>query len=229
VTFKEIPDRKITASDFIVVVRIKDPSGTELEKMSQRYQLQVPVDQAASTKSGEVLFYREPVLGAGVYTMETVVYDALAEKASVRIATMDVADTKADTLRVSSVVAVRRAEKVPEAQRVAGSPLYVGEQLLTPSMGEPFSKAALKELPFYFVVYPAKAGGAPTATLSLLSSGKVLAEVPLELAAADAGGRIVQLSRIPVEAIPPGTYELRIAIKQGTQTATQGLTFRLAS
>ena len=229
VTFKEIPDRKIVASDFIVLVRIKDASGTELEKMSQRYQLQVPADQAASTKAGEVLFYREPVLGAGVYTLETVVYDALAEKASVRIATMDVGESHGDALRVSSIVAVRKAEKVPEAQRVASSPLYVGEQLLTPSMGEPFSKAALKELPFYFVVYPAKAGGAPTATLALLSSGKVLAEVPLELAAADAGGRIVQLSRIPVEALPPGTYELRIAIKQGTQTATQGLTFRLAS
>ena len=128
---------------------------------------------------------------------------------------------------MSSVVAVRRAEKVPEAQRVAGSPLYVGDQLLTPSMGEPFSKATTKELPFYFVVYPTKEG-APTATLSLVSSGKVLAEAPLELAAPDAKGRIPQVSRIPVEALAPGTYELRIAVKQGAQTAAQGMTFRLA-
>ncbi len=144
-----------------------------------------------------------------------------------RIATVDVAAANPQALRLSSVVAVRRAEKVPEAQRLPGSPLYVGEQLLTPSMGEPFSKASTTELPFYFVVYPA-AGGAPTATLSLLSAGKVLAEAPLELTGVDAKGRIPQVSRIPVEALPPGTYELRIAVKQGTQTAAQGLTFRLA-
>jgi hypothetical protein len=64
--------------------------------------------------------------------------------------------------------------------------------------------------------------------LSLISSGKVLAEVPLELAAPEASGRIPQVSRIPVEAIPPGTYELRVVVKQGTQTAAHGLTFRLA-
>ena len=227
VTFKEVPERKLVASDFIVLIQLKDTSGTVLEKMSQRYQIQVPVDQAASTKTQEILFYREPVLGPGVYTLETVVYDALAEKAAVRLATIDVAAATPEALRLSSVVAVRRVEKVPEDQRLPNSPLYVGEQLLTPSMGEPFSKATTKELPFYFVVYPA-AGGTPTAMLSLLSAGKVLAEAPLELAAADAKGRIPQVSRIPLEALPPGTYELRIAVKQGTQTAAQGMTFRLA-
>ena len=175
----------------------------------------------------EILFYREPVLGPGVYTLETAVYDAVADKASVRIATVEINGARPDALRVSSLIAVRRAEKVPEAQRVPGSPLYVGEQLLTPSMGEPFSKALTKELPFYFVVYPAK-DGTPTATLSLLSAGKPLAEVPLELGAADAKGRIPQVSRIPLDALQPGTYELRVAVKQGTQTAAQGLTFRLA-
>ena len=228
VAFKEIPDRKLYTSDFIVLVRIKDGSGTVIDKMSQRYELQGPIDRIDGAKVGEVLFYREPVLGPGVYSMETVVHDALAGKDSVRITTVDVAAASPDALRMSSVVAVRRAEKVPEGQRVPGSPLYVGEQLLTPSMGEAFSKAMTKELPFYFVVYPAKTGGAPTATLALLSSGKQLAEAPLTLAAPDAKGRIPQVSRIPLDALEPGTYELRIAVKQGTQTAAYGLTFRLA-
>jgi VWFA-related protein len=228
VTFKEVPDRKIYSSDFIVLIRIKDGAGTVIEKMSQRYQIQGPVEQMAAPKTGEVLFYREPVLGPSVYTMETVVYDALATKASVRLATLDVVEAKPDTLRLSSVVAVRRVEKVPAGQQVQGSPLYVADQLLTPSMGEPFSKAATKELPFYFVAYPSKTGAAPTATVSLLNSGKVLAEVPLELAAADAKGRIAQVSRIPLAALEPGTYELRVTLKQGTQSAIHGLTFRLA-
>lgn len=228
IAFREVPERKLFTADFMVLVRVKDAAGTVIEKMSQRYELQVPVDQMANSKGGEVLFYREAVLGPANYSLETVVYDAFANKASVRLSTLDVSAANLEALRMSSIVAIRRAEKVPEGQRVAGSPLYLGDQLLTPSMGEPFSKAATKELPFYFVVYPAKAGGAPTATLSLLSSGKPLAEAPLELAAADVKGRIAQVSRIPLEALAPGTYELRVAVKQGAQSAVHGLTFRVA-
>ena len=101
--------------------------------MSQRYQLQIPIDQPASTKTQRCSSTASRSSGAGVYTLETVVYDALADKASVRIATVDISEVKPKALRLSSLVAVRRAEKVPEAERVPGSPLYVGEQLLTPS------------------------------------------------------------------------------------------------
>ena len=65
VTFREVPDRKIYSSDFIVLVRFKDSAGTVFEKMSQRYQLQGPIDQLATAKVGEVLFYREPDAPAG--------------------------------------------------------------------------------------------------------------------------------------------------------------------
>ena len=82
-------------------------------------------------------------------------------------------------------------------------------------MGEPFSKAAIKELPFYFVVYPAAGGDAGGDAVSCSSNGKQLAEAPLELAAADAKGRIAQVSRIPLEALAPGTYELRVIGQAG--------------
>ena len=228
VAFKALPERKLLESDFIVLARIKDSSGTDDRE-----------DVAALSAAG-------PDRPAGQH-QDAARCSSTASRCSARASTRSrrwsttrwptrppcasrpstSARPRPEALRVSSLVAVRRAEKVPEAQRVPGSPLYVGEQLLTPSMGEPFSKALTKELPFYFVVYPAK-DGTPTATLSLLSAGKPLAEVPLELAAPDAKGRIPQVSRIPLDALQPGTYELRVAVKQGTQTAAQGLTFRLA-
>ena len=40
-----------------------------------------------------MLFYREPELPPGVYTMETVVYDAPSGKSSVRFATVEVPKT----------------------------------------------------------------------------------------------------------------------------------------
>lgn len=229
VTFQEVPDRRLYTSDFIVLVRFTDGAGTVFDKMSQRYQLQGPIDQLERAKFGEVVFYREPILGPGVYTMETVVHDALSGKATVRFNTVDVPETDASALRVSSLVAVRRAEKVPEAERIPGSPLYVGDQLLTPNLGEPLSKAAAQELPFYFIVYPGAGQGETSATLAILSSGTLLAEAPLQLAAPDARGRITQVSRIPLGSLPPGTYELRVSVKQGSRAAVQGLTFRLTS
>ena len=101
-----------------------------------------------------MLFYREPVLAPGVYTMEAVVYDALSSKATVRLSTVEVRDVDPQAVRMSSVVAVQRSEQRARAASASpGSPLYVGDQLLYPNMGEPVSNV---ELPFYFVVYPAR-------------------------------------------------------------------------
>jgi len=195
--------------------------------VSQRYRLQGPIADLDKAKNGEVLFYREPELIPGTFTMETVVYDSLADKASVRFGTIDQPRLDEKGLRLSRLVTVRRSEKVPEGERKTDNPLFVGDQLLYPGMGEPLSKAMVKELPFYFVAYAA-AGGAPvSATLQLSSNGQKLAEAPLELAPATPAGRIAQVSRIPLDALPPGTYELRVSVKQGASAATRATIFRL--
>lgn len=227
ITFRPAEDKKTYTSDFIVVVRFKNEQGDVLDKMSQRYQLQGPIEQMERAKLGDVLFYREPVLVPGVYSMEVAVYDAFSGKATVRLATVDVPAVPEDALRLSSVIAIQRSEKVPEDERIPGSPLYVGEQLLYPSLGEPLSKASVKELPFYFVVYPGRDSSPLKATLELNAGGRTLAQAPLALAKPDASGRIPQVSRIPVEALPPGTYELRVSVQQGQQTVARSLTFRL--
>ncbi len=227
ITFLPSDDKKTYTSDFVVLVQFKDDQGQVLEKVSQRYRLNGPIERLADAKLGEVLFYREPVLIPGTFTTETVVYDMLADKASVRFGTYELPSVDEKALRLSSLVVVRRSERVPTAERPEKNPLFVGEQLLYPSMGEPFSKAAFKELPFYFVAYPA-AGGAPVqATLQLAANGQKLAEAPLELPAPGPDGRVAQVSRIPIEALAPGTYELRVSVRQGSVSATRGVTFRL--
>jgi VWFA-related protein len=227
ITFLPSDDKKSYTSDFVVLVQFKDDQGQVLEKVSQRYRLNGPIEMLDRAKGGEVLFYRDPILIPGTFTTETVVYDMLADKASVRFGTYELPQFDEKALRLSSLVVVRKSERVPPAERSTTNPLYVGDQLLYPSMGEPFKKAELKELPFYFIAYAA-AGGAPVqATLQLSSNGQKLAEAPLELAAPGADGRVVQVSRIPVEALPPGTYELRVSVRQGAATATRGAMFRL--
>jgi VWFA-related protein len=223
-TFRPSEDKKSYTSDFVVLVRFRDEAGQTIEKMSQRYQLQGAIDQLSRATQGEVLFYRQPDLVPGVYSMEVAVYDAFSSKASVRLSTVEVPETAPSTLAMSSVVAIKRSEKVPEPERGDG-PLFVGDQLLYPNMGEPVSR----ELPFYFVVYPVANAGDARATLELLGNGQQLAQAPLELAKPDSAGRIRQVSRIPIETLKPGSYELRITVEQGAQRTSRQLVFRIAS
>ena len=161
-----------------------------------------------------MLFYREPELPPGVYTMETVVYDAPSGKASVRLSTVEVPGQNAAALRMSSLVLVKRGEKVPEEERRAANPFQVKDVVIYPNLTDPVSKAA-KELGFYFTVYPAPGGPAPEAVLQLLQNGTQVAQVPVPLGPADASGRIQELGRLPLDQVPPGSYELRVVVKQG--------------
>ena len=213
-TFQPSADGKTYSSDFAVLVRFLDKASQVVRKVSQHYEVSGPIADIGRAKQGEVIFYREPELAAGVYMMETVVYDAPSGKSSVRLSTVEVPAEKADGLRMSSLVLVKRAEKVGPKDRRAENPLLVKDLVLYPNLGEPVAKAA-KELGFYFAVYPSKAGAAVESSLQLLLNGAPVAQVPLTLAAPDSSGRIQQLGRLPLDQIKPGSYELVVVVKQG--------------
>ena len=119
-----------------------------------------------------MLFYREPELPAGVYSMETVVYDAPSGKSSVRFCDGRSAALRRDTLRMSSLVVVKRGEKVPEKDRRRRQPA-AGQRTSSsiPNLGDPVSKTS-KEVGFYFAIYPAKEGRGPDVTIELLQNGR---------------------------------------------------------
>jgi hypothetical protein len=127
---------------------------------------------------------------------------------------------------VSSVVVVRRSERVPADQRDTTNPLYVGDRLLYPNAGETLSKSVDRELTFYYVVYPRRpAAHPPGASVELLRSGRSLARMPVTLAAADASGRIQHVSRLPLQPLTEGTYELRVAVQDGPQATVRSTFF----
>jgi len=214
-TFAPSADGKSYGSDFAVLVRFLDSQNHVVKKVSQRYEVGGALADLDRAKQGNVLFYREPELTPGVYSMETIVYDNPSGKASVRFATVEVPKTDAAALRMSSLVIVARAEKVPAKDRRKDNPFLVDDLVVYPNLGEPVSRTA-KEVAFFVTVYPARGGAAPQAVLDLLQNGKALGQIPLPLGAADADGRIQQTGRVPIDQLAPGTYELHVAVKQGT-------------
>ncbi len=89
-TFLPAADGKTYTSDFAVIVRFIDKDNQVARKVSQHYEVNGPIAGLDKAKTGEVIFYREPDLPVGVYTMETVVHDAPSSKSSVRLSTVEV-------------------------------------------------------------------------------------------------------------------------------------------
>jgi VWFA-related protein len=202
--------RSTYSAQAIVLVRVRNARGEVVHKLSQQYVLSGAAKELEAAKRGDVLFYRQPDLLPGLYTIEAIVFDAIAGRASVRLSTLDVPQSDASDIAMSSLVLVRQSEETAEPPS-AGSPapLFVGRRLLYPNIGEPILKGTGSELPFYFALYGDPAGA--SATVELLKDGRVIAATPLELPKV-AGGRAQHVGKLPIEGLPAGTYQLRIRV-----------------
>jgi VWFA-related protein len=197
-----------------IVVRFRDGAGRIVEKVSQQYQLSGRLQDLPAARHGEILFYKEPELAPGVYTMEAAVHDGVANRAGARVSTIEVPRNDDDRTRLSSIVVVRRSEQVQPENRQATHPLQVGDHLLYPATGDPLSSSRDRELAFYFVVYAGGHGGPipATATIELRRSGRVVSEAPLPLSTTTGDPRAPQVGRIPIVSLPSGIYELVVRI-----------------
>ena len=225
-SFPLTDDQKSFASDFAIVVRFLDSQGKVARKVSQHYDMSGEVARLPIARNSDVLFYREPVLPPGVYTMETVVYDNPSKKASVRYSTVQVPSIDPKKLRISSLVLVDRGEQVP-ADEPKDGPLFVKDLLIYPNLTGEVSKSA-KELGFFFTAYPSTSTSAPQAFLDVIQNGTPLAQLPLPLGPVDSSGRIQQVGRLPLDAFAPGTYELRAIVKQGADQVYSSVMIRVS-
>ena len=221
-TFNIDRSRSTYSAQAVVAVRFRDSNGREVDKLSQEYLFAGDAADVAAAKNGEILFYREITLPAGVYSMESVVFDVRGERASARIRTVTVPTRVAAGLEMSSLILVNRVEDVGAAAGAA--PLYVGRTLLYPNLGEKIAKAAASDLPFYFALYGPLDG--VTASAQLLRNGQALAEAPVTLPPAR-GARVQHVGRLPVGELPAGTYELRIRVTDGRHELSRTAFFTL--
>ena len=211
-------NRATYSGQMALVVRIRDKEGHPVQTFSQQYLLTGDAKDVEAAKNGEILFYREPDLEPGVYTIETIVLDAAANRGSARIATLTVPPVapSSGALGMSSLVLVSRSEEIADAKATGASPLSIGRTLLYPNLGEPIVNGPSRELPFYFALYGDAASTAASA--QLLRNGRVLAEAPVQLAAST-GPRVQHVGRFPIGALPSGTYELRIRVGELSRSA----------
>ena len=71
-----------------IVVRVKNAAGQLTQKLSQQYLLSGDARDVEAARQGDIIFYREVDLDPGIYTIESIVFDAGAQRGSARVTTL---------------------------------------------------------------------------------------------------------------------------------------------
>jgi hypothetical protein len=184
-----------------------------------------PLDQIEAAKRGNILFYRETDLEPGQYTVDSIAFDATNNQSSMSHHQLTVPDSDQTKLRISNLVVVAKSQKTAAADSPA-NPFHVGELMLYPNLGEPLHKSSRKGLSMFLTIYPPKGStAAPKMSIELDQAGQPLGQLPIQLPAPDQNGRIQYTGTIPLDAFPPGEYELKAMVTDGVTKAMRSERF----
>jgi hypothetical protein len=217
--------KKTYRTDLAVVVVVNDEFQRPVRKVSSQFVLTGPLDQMEGAKRGNILFYRETDLEPGNYTFDSIAYDATNNQSSISHGRLIVPDADQTKLRISNLVVVAKSQKAASADTQA-SPFRVGELMLFPNLGEPLHKGVSKGLSLFLTIYPGKGStAAPKMSIELSQKGQALGQLPIQLPAPDQNGRIQYTGTIPLDAFPPGEYELKAMVTDGATKAIRSERF----
>jgi len=222
-------DNKTYNANFSFVALIRNDANQIVQKVSQHYPLTGPLENLDAAKKGEVLFYRETQLLPGNYTVELIAYDGSSDKVSLRKAALTIPAIDETKPRLSSVAVLRRAERLTPEEQKRDQPFRFGELLVYPNLGEPLIKSAAQQLAFFFTAWPAKASTEPLKfNVEILQNHRSLAKIPGQLPAPDQLGQIKYASSFPLDKFPPGDYDLKVTVGDGTSTVSRSTSFTVA-
>ena len=201
---------------FTILARIVDEKGETVRKGSQPYRLTGPAKDVHVARQGDILFYRQPTVDPGRYTIDYALYDELSGQAGTGTLPLAVEKREASALAMSDVVLVDHAEAVPAEQRDPRNPLYLGTTLIYPNLGTPVTRSKRGSLVFF---YTARAGKRPlTGRVELVQDGRVLATRPLQVPPPDDTGLVQHANELPLDEVGAGPYELRVTVSDGKDT-----------
>jgi VWFA-related protein len=219
--FSPSSDNKTYNTDFSIVALVRDESEQIVQKLSQHYALNGPIQDLEAAKKGNVLFYREAQLSPGKYQVQLISHDAATGNANVSTTPLVIYASDETKPRLSSVAVLKRAERLsPEEQR-RDQPLRFGELLVYPNLGERIDRNTTKQLAYFFTAWPGKGMTKPMQmTLEILQNNKSLGTTSGELPPADERGQIKYAGSFAIDKFQPGKYELKITVNNEISRST---------
>lgn len=224
VTFLENRRSRTYALRFTAMALIKDQTGRVVQRFSESYPLEGPIDRVPALKKGRIRFKRQFWLPPGRYTLWTVARDQAAEQSSVRSLPLDVPEPSGG-LRISGLSVIRSVEQAAEAADLVEDPFRTGALRVAPNLDLPVSKAANTTISAYVTIYPGTAAGAAALTFEFIHDGQVIGRSAAQLPAPDETGRIKYVASFPTAIFVPGEYGMRAVATQGASSASSQTRF----
>lgn len=210
------------AARISLVTQVRDAQGKVMEKFTRDLPLKGKLDQLASLKTSNFNFRERFAVPPGRYVIETAVIDQLSRKVGARKTSFLAAPSSAP-LAMSSVTVVRSFQ--PGVKDLTPEdPFQFQGGRITPTLNNTLKAVKGAQMALFFVVYPeAGAAAAPQAIVQYFKDGEVAGSANLQLPAADVQGRISYVLSSPLDAMPPGNYEVKIVIKQGSAAVAESV------
>ena len=219
--------KDVMAADLAVVVRLRNEYHQEVSRVSQHFQLSAPAAKLDAARAGDILFYRETELPPGnTRSTRWPTTRARAPPAS-RASPSRLPAPGASGATLSSLVVIDHVEQVPAAERDPKNPLYFGEMLVYPNLGDPLRKSVAKALGFYFTARGH--ANARKGQLEVVRNGQVISSVPLDLPAPDASGLMQHAGTLSLQSFAAGVYEIRLTLlADNERLASRAASFTVA-
>jgi len=218
-TFQENRRQRTYALRFTAMALIKDHAGQIVQRFSESYPLEGPLDRLPALKRGRLRFKRQFWLAPGLYTLWTVARDQATERSSIKVLPLAVVEP-APGVRISDLSIIRSVDQAGDAVDPLDDPFRTGAMRVAPSIGLPISKASNTQVSAYVTIYPDGGTQAPAVTFEFSRDGTVIGRSLAELPPADDAGRIKYVASFPTNAFAPGAYTLRAVATQGGSSAS---------
>jgi hypothetical protein len=226
VTFQENRRTRTYVLRFTAMALIKDQTGRVVQRFSESYPLEGPIDRVPALKRGRIRFKRQFWVAPGRYTLWTIARDQATEQSSVKSLPLDVPEPS-DGIRISELSVIRSVEQAGEAADAVEDPFRTGAMRVAPNLGQPVSKAANAQISAYVTIYPGAAAGPPGLSFEFIRDGKVIGRSAAQLPEPDEAGRIKYVASFPTDIFTPGDYGLRAVASQGAVSASSQTHFAL--
>ena len=224
--FEENRRARTYALRFTAMTLVKDQNGQIVQRSSETYPLEGPLDRLPALKRGRLRFKRQLWLPPGHYTLWTIARDQATERSSVKSVPLDVAEPSSG-IRLSDLSVIRTVDPAGGADDLLEDPFRTGGMRVVPNLDLPISKAANAQISAYLTIYPQAGGGEPGLSFEFLRDGAVVGRSAAELPKPDESGRIKFVASFPTQIFTAGTYELRAVVTQGGIAASSQTHFVL--
>jgi len=218
-TFTEDKAANTYSARTSVVALVKNAQGDVVKKFEQDLPIRGALEKLPAVKEANFVYKEQFTAPAGRYTVETAVLDAETAKIGARRAVFT-ATSKPVGVGLSSISLVRRFE--PNAANLEpADPFQINRGRVTPTLSPSIPGGKTAQLSLFFIVYPDPSIAAkPAAFVEYLLDGQPVGRGDVVLSAPDANGRIPCIMSSSAESMKPGTYEVRVVVKQG-ESATE--------